>query len=87
MNVEAANIEFCRRQYERNESLSHIIAIAHRFSSKGKTARSLRYNFLFNDGPQIDSPYSDTVQQAKLKAGSKPATISPPHPQTLEHIR
>jgi len=27
------------------------------------------------------------VQQAKLKAGSKPAVICPPHPQTLEHIR
>lgn len=31
--------------------------------------------------------FIDTVQQAKIKAGSKPTVINPPHPQTLEHIR
>ena len=39
MNGEAASIESCRRQYERNESFSHIIALSQRFSSKRKTAR------------------------------------------------
>ena len=31
--------------------------------------------------------YVDTVQQTKIKAGSKPVVVNPPHPQTLEHIR
>ena len=31
--------------------------------------------------------YADTVQQTKIKAGSKPVVVNPPHPQTLEHIR
>ena len=30
---------------------------------------------------------ADIAQKAQSKAGSRPAVVTPPHPQTLQHIR
>lgn len=48
------------------------------------------YDFLVREKGRCEkflSLFIDTVQRAKMKAGSKPVVINPPHPQTLEHIR
>ena len=31
--------------------------------------------------------HADVVQQAQSKAGTRPVVVTPPHPQTLQHIR
>lgn len=87
LNGEAASIEFCRRQNERNERPLTVSRLPRDFLAKGRLLAVSGIISCSMTGLKYDSPYSDTVQQAKHKAGSKPATISAPHPQTLEHIR
>lgn len=78
--------------------VSHPLDSLH-FIDRGLGSQSFRlefsvqggcYDFLVRDKDRCEKflkVFTNVVQQAKMKVGSRPVVVSPPHPQTLAHIR